>query len=419
MKAEEIVSEHLLFESHSVQIITRLRQAISAVVAALPELASTRPVDLASGLHIDTKLAWKIAKLIDGEDPFSAAQYIPGSSGFQIFLRAATRKTVSRALLTTARAAFNSFNDLVNTHAGSRKAFDMMLAGYSRENRFRADLDHRRLMFEGASYIWGVQARMALRLDIVAPSEDPFMFDQVTIRGFVDLRRMRPNVPWRISRGFSSDDAGVPNRSFSREPLEDRTSAGNGMQDLPLITEFCSRPLPKYRRVDGPLGVVEFELVEGPVGNTGVLTCVTGELLRHVEPRFRTPRYHDHNQRFRIRTPSEIAGIDVLFHRDMFEAHLHPRVNIFSDLFAEQMGALYRTCDILPAQERLQHLGCGVDSLESEDFPELPELARYAIERAGWQETDFEAFRLRMEYPPIPTSIVVAHDLPDPPESMS
>ena len=419
MDTQQITTEPLLFENHSVQTITRLRQAIVAILSTIPEVSSQRPVDLATGLNIDTKLAWKIAKLIEGADPFVAAQYIPGSAGIQIFLRAATRRNVSKALLASARAAFNSFNDLVLTHAGSRKAFDMMLAGHSRANSVRADLDHRRQMFEGASYIWGVQARVASRLDIVAPSPDRTMFDQIAIRGFVDLRRLRPRVPWRISRSFSSDQDGVANESFSREPLEPNGGNGNGLEEPPLLTEFCSHPLPVCRRIEGPRGVIEFELVEGAVGNTGVLTCVTGEILRQVEPLFHTAEYFEFSQRFRIRTPSEVSYFDVLLHRDLFGADARPTLCIFSDLFAEQMGALYRDCDLLPVREELEYLGTGTEILSNQDFAHTPDIARFAMKRVGWNPAEFNAFRLRMEYPPIPTSMVISHDLPEPPESAS
>lgn len=416
MSVQQTTESSQLFEDHSVQIITRLKQAILAVISAIPEIHSHRPVDLAAGLNIDTKLAWKIAKLIEGSDPFAAADYIPGTAGFQIFLRAAMRRNIPKALLASVRSAFNSFNELVSTHAGNRRAFDMMLAGHSRDNRTKADIEHRRQMFEGASYTWGVQARVVLRLDILAPAADPLRFDQIAIRGFVDLRRLRPRVPWRISRSFSSDDDGVANLAFTREPLENLLTNGDPGA-APLLPDFCSQPLPACRRVDGPRGVVEFELAEGAVGNTGVLTCVTGEFLRQVEPRYRTQAYHDMSQRLRVRTPCEVVCFDVLMHRDLFGSKPQPTLRVFSDLFAEQMGALYRECDVLPVREKLEHLGTGLDRLANYDYARSQDLAALAMNRAGWDPREFIAFRARMEFPPIPTSMVIAHALPKQPQT--
>jgi len=35
------------------------------------------------------------------------------------------------------------------------------------------------------------------------------------------------------------------------------------------------------------------------------------------------------------------------------------------------------------------------------------------IERLGWDSADFQAFRLRMEYPVLPSSLVVEFPLPE------
>ena len=37
-----------------------------------------------------------------------------------------------------------------------------------------------------------------------------------------------------------------------------------------------------------------------------------------------------------------------------------------------------------------------------------------AFERAGWDSSGFHGFRLGMRYPPIPTSLILGADLPEP-----
>jgi hypothetical protein len=75
------------------------------------------------------------------------------------------------------------------------------LAWASQAMNDRAELSYRQAAFEALSYVWGVHARVALRIDVLAPSADPAMWDIATIRAFVDLRRVRPNVSWRIAHG--------------------------------------------------------------------------------------------------------------------------------------------------------------------------------------------------------------------------
>ena len=414
MAESQLVSEaEPVFEHDARQVIARLKRALVAVVDSVP-MKPERAANLASALGIDTKLAWKIGRVISDADPFTAALYVPGPAGLKIFLRAARRRNVSKGLIASAEAAFGRFSALVHTHAGSRKAFDMMLAAHAQQDRLRADLEHRRQMFEGSSYVWGVQARVKLRLDVVAPAADPMMYDVATIRGFVDLRRLRPDVPWRISRGYSADEAGETHVDQARTPLA--ATAPGGMNGLPLLEDFCSKPLPKCRRVEAPQGVIEYELVEGAVGNTGIITCVIGELIRGVEPRYRTEQYRDFSQGIHLRTPSELLVFDVLIHREVLGRPIEPRLVAYSDLFSDRIAPRYRTCDALPVNERVEHLGTGLDAVDLVENPRYAELVQFTLDRAGWDAEEFDVFRVRMAYPPIPATLMITHELPDRPD---
>jgi hypothetical protein len=410
--------ESTVFEEHAGRVIARLRKSVGDLVGAIPSLEPIpRPVDLGHCLGIDSKLAWKISNFLSIGDPFAAAQYVPGTAGFRIFLRAAGRKDLGKSLVASARAAFDGFVDLVDTHAGSRKAFDMMLAGHVQANRSRMDLEHRRMMFLGGSYVWGVQARVAVRIDILTPSTDPMKFDLTLVRGFVDLRRLRPNVPWRVWRGFSVDDTGVAHTSVESEPLDPAEDGEISSSSVPLVRDFCSRPLPRFRAVEGIGGIVEYELIEGEVGNTGILTCITGETLRRVEPRYRMERYHDLCLLFRIRTPSELAIGDILVHRGLFGDGFDPRLRVYSDLFTDVIAPKYRSSDLIPTEERVERLGPATDPPARSEIPRHGELVRRALARGGWKAADFDLYRVQMRYPPFPSTLMVTDELPMPPPS--
>jgi hypothetical protein len=60
----------------------------------------------------------------------------------------------------------------------------------------------------------------------------------------------------------------------------------------------------------------------------------------------------------------------------------------------------------------VQSLGRVTDGIATADVPRHTELLHAAFERAGLNADDFEAFRVRMRYPPLPVSVIVRHEMP-------
>lgn len=398
------------FPATAEAIIRRLRNALATVVSGVPGFTFRRPNDLAAELGLDPKLAWNVGRCVETPDLFAAVRFLPGPTGMRAFLRAAQRRAAPAEAIAETRAAFAAFRELVRTHAGSRKYFNMLAAGLAATDRLRADIEHRRLMFEGNTYVWGVQARTLFRANIVRPSADDDMYDLVAVRGFIDFCRMRPNVAWRLGQSFSVDSTHRVHRDARRVPL-DPTSAGL----VPLLTPFCSQPIPVFRPVLGAHGDTEFEFVESSVGRTARITCVTGELLRSVEPRYRTNLYDDFCNAFSIRTPAEALVFDLLLHRDLFPGGGTPRPELYSDLFGGGPTLRYEPTALLPLHDPLVRLGTGLDVVPTTDIPRYPGLLRYALARAGWSGDEFDVYRLRIQYPPLPTTVMLRRPLPERP----
>lgn len=399
------------FAAQAEQGLTRLRNAIAQVVAAIPNFAYRRPSELADRLSLDPKLAWNLARCLEMTDPFSSARFLPGPTGMRTFLRAARRCEVSGELLQNARDAFDAFDQLVTLHAGTRKCFNAMAAGLSKAGRERCDVEIHRLTFEGNRYVWGVQARTVFRANIIHPSESRMMWDLVTLRGTIDLRRMRPHVAWRFSRISSVDSSHTIRTSMRRASLDPRSATG-----LPLLLDFCTQPVPQFLPVLGPTGEEEFEFVASSVGNTACLTCVTGEIVWSVEPTYRTPLYTQFSTIMRLRTPAESVVFDLLIHRDLFADAEPLRAELYSDLFGGGPSLRYQPSDLLPLHERLADLGEGLDGAACSEIPNYVKMLEYAFRAMGRNPQEYRLYRLHLQFPPIPTTLALSRNLPEAPK---
>jgi hypothetical protein len=400
------------FTEEAERAIEPLRSALGAIVDQLPGEAIVRPSQLADVLNLDAPLAWRISKVVSARDPFLASQYVPGPTGLRNFLRAAARCNVSREATSRAKAAFDDFRRVMKTHAGDRSSFEAMLAGHVTEDPARVDLAQRKAAFRPLSYIWGVQARTHLHTYVIRASDDENFLDLATLRGFVDLRWIRPDVPWRISRPYTVDVSGRLRAPLERAPLSPGPEDPTQPLDLPLMYDFCSRPLPPMRRADGSRNDMAYQLVEGSVGNTGSLTCFLGEIIRGAEPRYRQGEQRQLRLVALPRTPCQALIFDVLIHRDAI-GRVALRAEAFSDLFDREIHNQPADFDRLPLHECVERLGSGGDAVRTPEVPRYPEMIRYALEHLGWPEQEFDVYRLRVPYPPIPTMIRIAQDLPE------
>jgi hypothetical protein len=407
-------AEQQSFEVQAREVLRRVRNAFAEVIEALPAHIS-RAHELQKALDIDKKLGWRVFKLVQGTDPFTAAQHVPGAAGVRIFLKAAADRGVPTRLTDSAARAAKEFDRLIEVHAGDRASLEMMMSGFAKRGRRQGDLAQRRSAFRANSYLWGVQAKTHLKADFLHPSGTSTEFDIASVRGFVGFRRIRADVPWVIARARCTDDDGRLRPSFVREPLEPAEDPDAPAANVPLLREFCTKPLPEIRRVDGPHGFVEDELVEGPVGNTAAINCIIGEVARRV-----ASYYRDEHNRFgrltaRMRTPCEVLLFDQFVYEGMF-GPIAPEMLVYSDLHnGPDIPLDQRARDRLPLWESVDYLGKGPAVIHTPDVPRYADMARYVFERLGWDGERFDVYRIRIQYPIIPSTVAMRHELPEPP----
>ena len=395
--------------------LDRLRKVTAKLLDSIPNLDPARPVDVANALGLDLKLAWRMFRLARAADPFEGARHVPGAVGYRIWTEAAAAHAAPRPLVAEATVEYAQLQEVIDRFAGSRKAFDMMVAGLTPTGGdSRLDLEHRRQMFLGASYVWGLQSRATFRCDIVAPASEPGRLDLVSIRGIVDLRRLRPEAAWRFRTAVSIDDKGVLRPMPDRRPVDAAASGGDRLAP-PLLREFCTEPLPEFRAHDLGGGWVEFEARGGGVGREGEQTIVNAEVIRGHETIVRTEDFHGFHHLLSLRTPTELGVFDILCHRDVFEPGGEFDLVHNSDLHhcAVREGRPHRSSDRLSGPNRPEKLGRGLARAGLREVPFYEEMLEGVFRKIGWSPEQFELHRARVPFPAIPSSIVFEREFPE------
>jgi hypothetical protein len=395
------------FQGEVRTVMAALQHAIRAALGDDDRGDTRAPAELSRDLGLDTKLGWKLHWMLSNADPFAAALFVPGRAGIGLFVEGLRRAGASPARLKEVEQAGEAFHRCVTRHAENRAGFDTLLGAHTSDDR--ANVEHRKLAYQGARSIWGIESRCNMLTYIVHPSADGESMDIASVRGIIGCQRLREHVPWRVGRTvMRKPDSGVSS-AFRREPVD---PALRGMQpgdELPVLRAYCTDPLPPIDRVPGPHGAVEFQLGAGPVGKRGRFDLITGEVVRSMQQRYAEPGDPPLRMRFGVRIPTQLAVFDVLMHREMF-ARSAPRVLMLSDLFASELGSQHQPADELPGAPPLEVLRASPEQTGLEDAPQFADAIDESLATLGWGPEGFDVFRVKMPYPPVPTTMVMEFD---------
>jgi len=67
--------------------------------------------------------------------------------------------------------------------------------------------------------------------------------------------------------------------------------------------------------------------------------------------------------------------------------------------------------DVLSVSDEIRQLGTGVSLAQAPDIAGYPDLARSVFDRLNADPDDYELYRIRMAYPPMPASVVYRHKM--------
>jgi len=396
-----------LFRKHVQSAMRALRDALAELLDSVGA-DPTKPQDMSRQFGLNKNLTWKISRILCEEDPCAAIPHIPGKSGLNIFIQSLRDAGAPKKAVEAVHEAANGFEDMVEVHAGDRATLEMMLGELTREGEQQRSEAHRKNAFLGNSAIWGIQARVQLTTNIIAPSEVQDKVDLGWLCGLVDFRRLREDVPWAVASARKFETNGTELAVGSIESIDVRFA---GKDDVPLMGDFCSQPLPETRSVPLSEGMLRYELVEGPVGKTAAATAVVGLYGRAFITRYRygTNTLGEHIAR--LSTPAELLIHDLFVHRDL-EYAMAPGIWLYSQLPG---GPVYpeagRDRGLLPVHERVIKLGRGLAGVMTPEIPRYKQMLKAVHKRLRWNADEFHGFRFKMRFPPVPSLAVLRYDL--------
>jgi hypothetical protein len=399
------------FSSDARRSIESFRRSLLAALDGVMDGTGRRLTDLAATLAIDTKLAWKLTRILELHDPYSAGLYMPGSAGYRILRQAIERRGVAEDEIVALDRAYRGFEDLQRDHAGDRRTLDMLFSGLAEQEQNRRELEHRKAAFHANTSLWGVRAAMRLMTFVIAESaEDPTRVDAAHVAGLFGVQRTRPNVPWRVAQLRSHDAAGRPVARVGSIPIDPEV-----LSDAPpRLIAHCSGPVPELCPVTTADGRTEYRLGDGPVGRSSVFDLVFAERMPLAGSRYRAPGDDALSVTSRNRTPVERLVLDLVVSRTLAES-LELSVMLFSELWGERNTINPDDPERLPLAETIRHVGTGLSGFQHRHVPRHAELMSRVFTGCGWDPDLFETYRVEMQYPPAPTGLRIMSPLPDAP----
>lgn len=384
-----------------------LRRALAEVLAAVGANAD-QPQEISRQFGLDKTLAWRISRVVREEDVWEAVQHIPRRPSIRLFVNAMSKHGASSDRVETVWQALGEFEKFVEVHSGDRETLEMMVSAAAKRSSGKRMEAFRKMGFQANSAIWGVQARVQVSLHLMAPSKvDPRTLSMSTIAGLSDFRRLRPDVPWAVASMSQWDRRSGPIPMWRPNPMDSALAEG----EPPLLKEFCSQPLPEMESFHERPNLVRFMLKEGPVGNTAAATVLFGWNYPSVASQHETYPGEEGEHGVMLTTPVELLIHDLFIHRSLDFA-FNPTAQLYSQLPGGPIyPAVGARAGILPVPDDVTDLGAGPPDTTTPELPRYREMVELAIGHSGYELNEFQGYRLRVRYPPIPTLATLKHAL--------
>lgn len=394
------------FEQDTREVLSGLRTAILELFGSVPG-AVRRPVDVQRLFGIDNRTSWRLFKLASATDPLAAGSHVPGRASVERALATAAKLRVPASTLEAVRRELDTFERLVERYAGDRTTFDTMVSAFGDEDVGQIDLSHRRAAFRANSHIFGVQSRAQMVTHVYFPNVDsPDLVDVVVVQGSYGLCHLRRQVSWPLAMMNAVHDQGD---GTGGEP---RSLSPVDADQIGLITEFSDHPPSQLRVREGGAGKLRIDLLGDAIGIPSSSTCLFAHHMRAVAPWYRTELDQEAAIRVGVVTPTEQLFVNVLLDTRTFgEPQLQTLVAAGD--YVDPINAPSRQPVIfLPNRDHATLIGSGLNALHTPDLPRYGDLIEHSLARIGLDPERFSVYRLRIEYPVVPSTVAIDFPLP-------
>jgi hypothetical protein len=367
------------------------RRALAAWVRSLGAPIK-RPRDLQLATQLDYKLCWQVVTVINSEVA-EGAPHVPGPVSLKRMLAESKRQRLAEAVVVGLRQGLERFHDAAKSHADTRAGFGSMIAALT--SRDVIDVQPRRNAYRAESEIWGTQLDTYHMLCVFTGRPTRGTYSGLSCSTQVGLRRLRPTANRRIW-GFHRDPAaGAPQVDPAAQAID---AAAFREYGAPLLPEFCSNPMPRFRVVSGDDGWSFTELnVEG-IGRKTAVDLAFGSRVAS-EPLMaglETPHAAAATALFFM--PAAMFVMDVLLHRPTF-GRPEPKLMIHANGQGIHQLSTARRATPLPIDASVVRLPVEDEALYDPEVPKAPEIARRLLDTAGMPPSEFDAYRVKVPYP--------------------
>jgi hypothetical protein len=403
-KSGRMTLPHAKLDERLAQMGQSLRAAIRGLVEPLTG-PKPKPTDIGEVLGLDRTQAWRIARLVDGSDPYLALHETPAPKGLSLIIDAAERAGADAASAEEARAAVSALAALIHEFPDGR---DGLEAALSRRVPKAADAGAkaaRKRVSQGMAQLLGLRAAARYVASIIYPDPDsPATAELAAVAGYKDLRRLREGPAPVVFSG----------RTYMRAPRagEPRVLTLDGSDD----PDPAARLLGSASDVDASMFTHEQSGQEirlrlapdAPPVNKPITLFFGQRLSRVLSTEPDGERQHELIHHVPV-LPSDVNVFDTLIHRDLFPHARPPRVTVERFGFNPVVQSSKPDDDAFRADAGAEpiDLGTGLARATVRSVPGLTELLGLTMERIGQRADDFRVLRTRIEYLPPGFSVVV------------
>jgi hypothetical protein len=385
-----------------------LRDALRDVIAGVPA-RKTRPQEFARTLKIHRNITGRLLKAVEHSDPLAALCEMPRAEGLRTILKAA-KSCVPKEAVERANRAVQDLEQLLDHEIGGWEVLHSVASDWLPDTRKKFEMSHKRAVYKGMANLRGCCADTEFCAFLGYPDETGERVDAALIAGTMGLRRLRPSAEICFTSIGASADGPQP---ITIEGV----SLAAATHEYPLLEQFCSSPLPRFRVVRSE-DRAHYLLKGNAVGPGSAVDMATACTMKSRHPRYQT----DPPRRIAAfgdpTVPCKSLIIDMLLHEDVWP-DATPELIMYDTTRYEVANPnsladhVYR----LNVTETIEYLGKGAARFRVAEVGQYVEMIQHVCERLGWDSERLRGYRCHIRYPIVGASACIVFDPPPAPPS--